>query len=413
MQWLRGLTRYQWLVLMVAWLGWVFDIADQAIFNLVKTPMLKEMIGEAAYKQSGAGLEARIQTVFLVGWSIGGLVFGLTADRWGRTRTLTITILLYCFCTGLTALCHTPDQVAFTRFLAALGIGGEWAAGAALIAEVLPDAARAAGAALLQTAAAFGPAAAALANLFLAHAPWQWLFLVGVVPALLTVIIRLKVKEPERAEKAEARQASLFAPLKELFATPEWRKRVLAATVIGVVGIIGAGTLSFWLPNLVTAVSNHENEQARKSFVTFIQQGGTLLGVLAAPFIAEKLGRKLALGLFFILCPLSVGALTLASGTYQGLLVLAPVASFFAIGLSGIYPLYFPELFPTRIRGTGAGFAYNTGRILSAPFPLLTAMLMTQTHSPALGVLLSSAVYACGLLALPFAPETRGRPLPA
>ncbi|MES1228214.1 MAG: MFS transporter, partial [Armatimonadota bacterium] len=123
--WYRGLTRYQWLVLTIAWLGWVFDIADSAIFALVKGPMLTEMIGKAQYDLVGKNIEAHIQTLFLLGWSIGGLIFGILADRWGRTKVLILTVLIYSAMTALTATCHTVDQVTLLRFLSALGIGGE------------------------------------------------------------------------------------------------------------------------------------------------------------------------------------------------------------------------------------------------------------------------------------------------
>ncbi|HEY0866602.1 MAG TPA: MFS transporter, partial [Fimbriimonas sp.] len=205
-------TRAQWTVLVIAWLGWVFDVMDAALFNFAKVPMFTEMLGPELYKQSGAAVEGRVQSVFMLGWAIGGLLFGILADRWGRARTLILTILLYSLFTGLTALCRTPDQVAFVRFLTALGIGGEWAAGAALVAETFRGGGRAPASSFLQSAAAVGPALAAFVNLGLASLPWEsllgrptmpWqsLFLVGVVPALLCVVIRMVVREPEAVPK--------------------------------------------------------------------------------------------------------------------------------------------------------------------------------------------------------------------
>ena len=160
--WYRRLNRTQWLILLVAWLGWVFDIMDTALFNFAKVPMMTEMLGRAQYKLIGPRVEGQIQTFFLIGWAIGGLIFGILADRWGRTRTLIVTILMYCALTGLTAFCRTPEQVMVARFLTALGIGGEWAAGAALVAESFPDDLRSIASSFLQSAAAFGPVFAAL-----------------------------------------------------------------------------------------------------------------------------------------------------------------------------------------------------------------------------------------------------------
>ncbi len=203
--WYRGLTRYQWLVLTVAWLGWVFDIADSAVFNLTKIPALTEMIGAAQYKIQGPAIEGRIQLLFLLGWSIGGLIFGILADRWGRTRTLVVTVLIYSLLTALTALAHSVEVLTWMRFFTALGIGGEWAAGAALIAEAFPDKARAPAAGLLQTAAAIGPILAALGNQAFSHETWRLMYLLGAFPALITVVIRFFVPEPERSKQAEKR----------------------------------------------------------------------------------------------------------------------------------------------------------------------------------------------------------------
>lgn len=415
--WWRELSRYQWLVLLVAWLGWVFDIADTAIFNLVKTPMIKEMLGEAGYASRGAAVEGEIQMVFIVGWAIGGVAFGLLADRWGRVRTMTLTILLYCLFTGLTALCQTPEQVAAIRFLTALGIGGEWAAGASLVAEVFPDRARAGAAALLQTAAAFGPVLAALANQWLAGESWRWLFVVGVAPALLTVLIRAKVREPERWVAATSdRKGSWFEPLRALFAAPKWRKHALLAMVIGLVGIAGAGNLAFWAPNLAEQASKGLDAAAiaaNKSYLTYAMHVGTLLGVLFFPWLCDALGRKQAFMLFFAACPVSLWFALSVQPAFSTLLVVMPVLTFFAIGLSAGYGLWLPELFPTAHRATGCSLAYNTARIGQAPWPWVTGMIIGKEQgNVARGVLVAGGMYLVGLLALPFAPETKGKPLP-
>lgn len=411
--WLRGLTKRQWLILLVAWLGWVFDIMDTALFNFAKAPMMTEMLGgEAAYKASGAALEGRIQMFFLIGWAIGGLAFGMLADKWGRSRTLILTILIYSALTGLTALAQTPDQVLILRFLTALGIGGEWAAGAALVAETFPDRARAGAAAILQSAAAFGPWFAAGINLGVPAGGWRVLFVVGVLPALVCVLIRILLRDAE--PKIERKPG---VPLRELFATHPWRRHAIVATALGVVGVTGAGILPFWLPNLIKQAGAGLSPEAVKNFTsynTFTLHIGTLLGVFAFPWIAERIGRRRAFAAFFVCAPLFTGLALLGGATLARLLFLLPLASFFAIGLSAGFVLYFPELFPPRLRATGAGLAYNTGRIFSAPMPALIGALIAATgNNPAFGVLVASSIYVLGLVALPFAPETRGRPLPA
>ena len=392
-------------------MGWVFDVADTAIFNLAKVPMLTSMLGSAEYARRGPGVEAQIQAVFLVGWSIGGLAFGILADRWGRTRTLVLTVLLYCVCTGLTALCRTPEQVALARFLTALGIGGEWAAGAALVAETFSDGMRPTVSSFLQTAAAFGPMLAALANLVLAGQPWQWLFLLGIAPALLCTLARLGVHDP-RPVTQDAK-----SPLKELWQDREQRKRACLAMIVGAVGIAGAGTASFWQPNLVKEVSAGLGKavfDARTSHVTMLSHLGTLAGVFVVPWLCRQFGRKPTLAGFYLATPLVVLVALKIGNTYELLELLLPLVNFFAIGISAAFVLYFPELFPSATRATGAGLAYNVGRILSVPMPLATAWAISHFGgSVASGVILSGSIYLIGLCAIPFLPETKDKPLPA
>ncbi len=413
-RWWHGLTRYQWTVLAVAWLGWMFDIYDVALFNIAKTSMLTEMLGgEAAYKALGPAVEGKIFTCFFLGWAIGGLLFGMLADRWGRTRTMIVTILIYALLTGATALCHTWEQVLVVRFLTAIGIGGEWACGAALVAEVFPDKARAGAAALLQSAAAIGPALSALTNLSVPVEHWRWLFLIGIAPALLTVFIRYLVKEPERRQTDDSKPKG---SLKELFGHPVWRKHAIVAFVIGIVGIGMANNASFWLPNLVKSVNDGlaaEVIKNRQSFASLSMAVGTLAGVLLMPWVCERFGRRFAIGLFMVLAPISVFIATSAGATWERLLWVAPLLGLFSIGISSGFVLYFPELFPSRLRATGAGIAYNSSRFFAAGIPWLSALAMGTDFSIGKGIAMTAVVLGLGVLVLPFATETKGKPLEA
>ncbi len=434
---------------------------DTALFNFAKGPMLQELFhGDPKQK---AFIESAFLVILLIGWSVGGLLFGILADKWGRVRTLTVTVLIYCIFTGATALCHSWQEVAVIRFVTALGIGGEWAAGAALVAESFPDKARAPGASLLQSAAAFGPWFAAIVNLQIAVGSWRLLFLVGTFPALVTVLLRLWVKEPERRETVDASPSlpvrkltdlphggersgvsagqspdsnktssdegiseehgfGLVAektasdnPLTELFGNPIWRKNAIVALLLGISGIAAANNISYWLPNLTKAVSagfTDDQIQNRVSYVTLIMHFGTLIGVFLSPWLCEKLGRRKGLAVFFILSPISVAIATLLTKSYASLMVLAPLMSLFTIGMSAGFVLYFPELFPTKLRATGAGFAYNTGRILAAGVPLVTGYILGSTNSIGKAVGITALVPLVGLIALYFAPESKGKPLP-
>jgi MFS family permease len=410
--WYRGLSRYQWLVLFVAWLGWVFDIADSAVFNLTKIPALTELAGAAAYKDHGPAIEGLIQLVFLGGWSIGGLFFGILADRWGRTKTLVITVLIYSALTALTALVHSVDALVAMRFFTALGIGGEWAAGAALVAEALPDRARAPAAGLLQTAAAIGPVLAALGNQVFAAESWRVMYVLGALPALITVFIRLYVPEPEKSKRAETRSDA--GSLKSIFGDPKLRRFAIIAMIIGVVGIAGSNNLSFWMPNLVKEASAGFADAAirsRTSIITYCMHVGTLLGVFIFPYLCVKWGRKPSFALFFLLSPIAIAIATYGGTGYERLMWAAPLMSFFVIGLTSGYALYLPELFPAHLRATGAGLAYNVGRIGTIPVPWLTGLIIGGSSVPK-GVFTAGLAYVIGLIAIPFAPETKGQGLP-
>lgn len=410
-----------WFLLFVAWLGWVFDIMDTALFNFAKGPMFAAIHGPEFLKQNPS-IDGRLQTVFIIGWAAGGLIFGVLADRWSRTKTMALTIFLYALFTGLTAFCRSWEEVAAVRFLTGLGIGGEWAAGAALVAEAFEDKFRPIAAAVLQTAAAFGPWFAAALNYFILSGlnqqeryfglfPWQWLFVSGVVPAMAALVIRVVIPEPPPRPKAPK------GALAELFGTREYAIRALLVMIVGTVGIAGAGNAAYWLPNLVDAASEGvpaSEVAARKTFATIIMHIGTLGGVFFFPWLAKQVGRRMSLTLGFVLALMVTPVLLILGSTYERILIIWPLVAFCAIGVSAVYGLYFPELFPSRIRATGAGFGYNTARLLQAPLPWLTGILIGKNQSNvSLGVAMAAGIYVLGILFVWMLPETKDKPLEA
>ncbi|HVL39191.1 MAG TPA: MFS transporter, partial [Fimbriimonadaceae bacterium] len=205
-------------------------------------------------------------------------------------------------------------------------------------------------------------------------------------------------------------------PIIELFSANPWRKHAVIAILLGVVVIAGAGTMAYWHPNLVQAVSEGLSADAvkdRKSFATYTLHIGTLLGVLFVPWLCERLGRRQALLTFFVGALASVVVTLFGATSYERILFFGPLMTFFTIGVSGAVVLYFPELFPTRLRATGAGFGYNTARIFTAPIPILTGQL-ADTYGITTAVIATAlGLYVLGILTLPFAPETKGKALPA
>ena len=421
--WRTGVTPYQWLVLFVAWLGWVFDSMDATIYAIVLHPALDELLRTSA---GGATPETigwyggLIFSIFLIGWAIGGVLFGVVADRFGRTKTLIVTILIYAVFTGLAALSQTWWHLALYRFLTALGIGGEWAAGAALVAEVWPEDKRAKAAGLLQSAWAAGFFLAALFNLLLGGYGWRALFVVGIMPAVAALLVRLWVKEPERWMQARQQEqqdsVAPFAKLAELFRAPLLRP-TLAGSTLAFVAVFGLWGSTNWTPTLIGTLPDlqglsRQELSARVSYAIMALNAGALFGYLSFGPLADRFGRR---PVFALMCAGSLVMLPITFLTpreYLHVLWLLPVLGFFNNGIFSGFPIYLPELYPTRLRATGAGFCFNAGRVFASVGPFLTGWLTATMGSVGHAVSVVGLIYVIGLVALPFAPETRGRPLP-
>jgi MFS family permease len=422
--WRHGVTPYQWLVLFVAWLGWVFDSMDSTIYTLVLQRALHDLLHVPGGGPVAADAIGRyggiILSIFLIGWAAGGVLFGVLADRFGRTKTLVFTILIYAVFTGMAALSQTWWQLMIFRFLTALGIGGEWAAGASLVAEVWPEEKRAKAAGLLQSAWAAGFLLAAIFNLLLRHCDWRWLFVVGIAPALVALFVRLWVKEPERWVKARAeeRESGAGRPgkLAELFA-PGLARSTMVGSGLAFVAVFGLWGATNWTPTLVGALPDLQKLDAsalttRVSYATMLLNIGALAGYLSFGPLADRWGRRAAFALMCVGSMVMLPITFLAPRAYAQVLCLLPLLGFFNNGIFSGFPIYLPELYPTRIRATGAGFCFNVGRVLASTSPILTGFLVTALGTFGRAASMVAVVYLVGLFILPFAPETKGQPLP-
>ncbi len=411
----REISGYQWLVLVVAWLGWVFDSMDATIYSLVMTPALGELLGPRGTPENIGWYGGLIFAVFMCGWAVGGVLFGVVADRLGRCFTLVITILVYALFTGLASLSHTWWELAVYRFLTALGIGGEWAAGASLVAEIWPESLRVKGAGLLQSAWGAGYFLAAGVNVLLSRFSWRMMFLVGLAPAIVALLARLGVREPERWTEARRAHAptSARATFLELF-TAETRRDTLVGSALALVAAFGLWGATAWTPSLI-----HELLRPRRldsvtsvrlaSFATMSLNAGAILGYLAFGPIAERLGRRGAFLVMMLGSAVMLPACFYLPHAYLTVVMLLPALGFFSQGFFSGFPIYFPEIFPTRIRATGAGFCFNAGRVLAASGPLLMGYLVARLGSFARAASSIAIIYLLGTLILPFARETKGK----
>jgi MFS family permease len=416
------LTGYHWLVLTVAALGWAFDTMDQWLYVLARQPAMAELLKVAPEDPKVAFYAGIVQAIFLFGWATGGFLFGIVGDKWGRTRTMIVTILLYAGFTGLTALTQNWYQFAVCRFLVGLGVGGEFASGAALVAEVFPPHARPMALGIMQAASAIGNMTAGFINLTVgASLGWRWVFGVGFFPALLVFLIRMFVREPERWE--HARQEALvgrtqLGNIAEMFGDPRWRRNALVGISLAAVGVIGFWGIGTWSPDLLRLVLNPQNLPELKphtermvSIAIMAQNFGAFFGILSWAWVAERIGRRGAFALSFLSCLFVVPLTFLATNSFASALVLFPLLGFFTTSLFGGYAVYFPELFPTRLRATGTGFCYNVARYLAIAGPYTFGHLRAIFGIRTAGTLLSG-IFLLGLAVLPFAPETKGKPLP-
>jgi len=512
--WWRELNRYHWFVLIVAALGWLFDCLDQQLFLLARVPAMKSLLLPGMNVPEYSGYAT---SIFLIGWASGGLTFGVLGDRIGRARTMMLTILIYSICTGLSALSTSFWDFATYRFLTGLGVGGEFAVGVALVAEVMPDRARPYALGLLQALSAVGNISAALISIVFgdletsgiikAGTGWKWMFLVGALPALLALVVRARLKEPERWQQAQASADSRkrLGSYGELFGNPNWqwpaslaglcvasiiamafagpkswpkleiglglslgaiafglwtvygggnkhatpwRRRAVVGLCLALAGVIGLWGIAFFSFDLVRLVFRtafaaqgySEAEIAGKLTVwvgvtSIMQNVGGFLGIYAFGVFTQRVGRRPAFALTFVLAMLTTAAVFwfLRPGAVTGRLDfwqqiacfhqifwLIPLMGFCQLAVFGGYAIYFPELFPTNLRSTGTSFCYNVGRFIAASGPTLLGLLTSRVFTVERGYpegmryagLAMCSVFLIGLIALPFAPETRGEPLP-
>lgn len=418
-KWYHGITRYEWLVLIIASAGWIFDVYEGQIFNLTRNDMLSDILGQdlgsAAVKKYGDWFLG----IFLLGGTFGGLLFGSMADRYGRRPIMILTILMYSVFSGLTFFATELWHVTTLRFLVAMGVGGEWAVAAALVSEVFPKKARAHASSIFHASSVIGTWLAAIAA-YLVNTNWQYAYLIGVVPALLIVWVRVAVKEPKKWEEARAAAAAgegAAGSFKELLTVAPWRSRAIGAMLLAAVGL---GT--FWAVTvagqdlarerlIADGVDPAEASQKAKIAYGIIQTLGGGLGLVLFGPISAKLGRKKTFILFHLMALVVTPIACFAPQNYTMLLIILPVFGFFTLGMHAGYAVYFPELFPNRLRATGMSWGFNGGRIIAVSVLLLAGKMKATMELP-VAVSILSSFFLLGAIVVIFMPETKDRELP-
>lgn len=369
---LSQISRQQWKSGIAAWLGWLFDGLELHLYTLVATPLVIQLLHAAGPNDPAVKEKsAYIQAAFLIGWALGGAFFGRLGDLLGRSRALSLTVLTYACCTGLCALSQNWWELMLFRFIAALGIGGEWAVGASLLTETWPRAWRPWLAAVLQTGVNIGVLAGAVVvgvlTLVLPPQGERYVFLVGVIPALLVFWIRRHVPEPEAWRRAEETVRHQNPRARELF-----RGKVvgttLRTTLVCALGLSCWWLFLFWHPQyfrrLLGAQHVSPGEITRLvSASFFLVNFVSIAGNFAGGWLAKKFGNRHAIAIMFAGLGLGiVGAFIVPRSFGELAWFWCPVVGFFS-GVFGLFTMYLPPLFPTLLRTTGAGFCYNIGRV--------------------------------------------------
>ena len=386
--WLAEASGEQKHTLLAASLGWMLDSMDVMLYALVLGQVQREM-------HLSAALSGAMMSVTLVSAAVGGLGFGWFADRYGRTRALTWSILIYSISTAMCGLTHSAWQLIVCRVVLGLGMGGEWASGAALVAETWPARHRGKALALVQSSWAVGYAlGAAVVALIMPHFGWRAVFFAGVAPALITLWLQRSLREPE----AWKQERTTKVHLGQLFRGSLGRSVLICATMNAATLFAWWGLFT-WLPRYLSmpvAQGGRGLSIVQTSLWTIVMQGGTFLGYLSFGFLADRFSRKYTY-IGYLLAAAALAPIFASVRNPGALLVIGPLVGFFGTGYFSGFSVIASELFPTSLRGTAMGFVYNIGRVTSAAAPYLIG-LFSETAGLSAALSITSAAFLLAAL---------------
>lgn len=420
----REVASYQIQALLVTWLVWVLGAMNVMLYSLVLTPALQELLdtqtlGISVTTSLVGWYGGIIFSIFLIGWALGGIALGALADTISRTRILMIAATLIAFSTGVAAFSQQWWHLACLRLLTGIGIGGLWASGAALVAEIWANRDRARAAGFLQSAWGFGFFLAAAVTWVLKDFGWRASFAIGLLTVgsvwLISRYLRDSAQWRQVQVQAQPDTAQAASNIALLF-QGSLRRSTWSGTGLAFVAVFGLWGATNWTPSLVQSLPelgafDPPAIAARVSLAVMLLNVGALLGYFSFGILAERFGPKPVFAF------MNAGSLAMMPLTfyfphsYLTVLGLLPILGFFTKGVFGGFPLYLPELFPTRLRSTGAGFCYNAGRIVASVSPFITGTLVATLGSFGRAASAVAVVYVVGLFIIPLAPETKNRPL--
>ncbi|QOV92535.1 MFS transporter [Humisphaera borealis] len=450
--WYKLLSGYHWFVFIIASAAWLFDCLDQRLFSLARIPALNALAPAGTLPADVQAFGKVVTAFFLIGWGIGGLIFGALGDKFGRSKMLMLTILIYSLFTGLSFFSHSWFDFTACRFLTGLGVGGVFGLAVALIAETVPSGARVQALGLLQVLSTVGNVMAVGIKYLLDSLEkngtitggegWRWMFLVGLTPAIMVVFSYKRLKEPESwlklKNEGKLPKGSILVPYQNLVRSTRWRRNLIVGSLIASTGVIGLWAIGEYAVDLQNMVfGKYFTEQAAlgkiaktdiklnvenaKTLAYLLNMLGAGVGMWLFTKVAAATGRRTAFAIGF------VAALVVTAFTYWKMET--PIDAYWMMPLMGAaqlgpfagFAIYLPELFPGSLRSTGTSFCYNLGRFAAAGgsfFSAYLTKLFTTSDATSSLPLRYSAIAMCsifliGLFTLPFAPETKGKPLPS
>ena len=432
--WYRSLDANQWKTMLASNLGWAFDGYETFALILVVGAALHDLLAPSQFAQIPA-FAGTIIGITLLGWGVGGVIGGVLADYIGRRRTMILAIFAYSITTGLSAFAWDWVSFALLRFLVGIAIGSEWVTGASLVAEFWPDRARGKGAGLMQSGICIGFFIASLTWLFvgqLGAEAWRYMFLIGVLPAILTWWIRSSIAEPALWRRADAqrrtalehkRSGAALSPedraltrftVADLFATPTVRRHIFVTFLMSLATTLAWWSISTWVPPYISGVAGKAGLTAQQwtTYAALAFNFGALFGQVGFGFFADGFGRKPVTLIYFAMALAMTPVLFLWTSDPLSLLFVAAVNAFFCQGLFSWMPTWLPELFPTHLRATAMAFTFNMPRFIAFLGPLLAGTLIVRFGGYGYSAMIISCIYILGFAATFFLPETRGKSLP-
>ena len=430
---IRAVSRYQWLVFLVVWLGWTLDAADFGLYSLVLRPAMIELLGGNPPLTDIGKYGGLLAMAGLLGWGFGGFLFGIIADYIGRVRTLAFSIAIYAMFTALQGLSVGILDFAVYRFIAGLGTGAELMVGIPLLAETLGETHRAKIAGCMMTGGAVGTFVGAWAYGLVGGYGWRYVFFIGIVPAILLAVIRRRMLEPDRFADVQERRRAVaagqrsgtgdrefmrFVPV-QLF-NKENRYNTMVGVLFGLGSLLAIWTTVIWLPTILSLMAQKSGAADANAAAPFVSRGmmlwslGGFFGYIAFGFIADLIGRRLTV-MFYSAGTMAAGlTLYLALPAYEPWYpVVLPIFGFFVFGVFSGYAVYLPELFPTHIRSTAVGFCTGSARIITSFGPLVAGLLVGAFGGSFNRVTAFMTCFALlSIVAMLLGRETKGSPLP-